>query len=76
MDKDINLEKREKIKKFLFGIMVIFTLWFIFRFEEVEKKLNNEGEEDKYNIIYDSNGFITQIINNGKIYKFERGKLL
>jgi len=74
MTEKINLEKREKIKKYVFGALFLLTLGFFSKFEHIEKKIN--PKEEKYDIKYDEKGFIQEINNNGKLFKFENGRLM
>ena len=72
MNRKINLEKREKLKKYALGAIFLLTLGFFSRFEAIDNKMR----ENKYEVKYDEKGFINEINNNGKIFKYEKGRLL
>jgi len=73
MDK-INIEKREKLKKYILGLFFILSLGFLSKFQHIENKIIQK--EEKYEVKYDSEGFISEINNNGKLFKFKKGELL
>ncbi len=73
MDK-INIEKREKLKKYILGLFFIMSLGFLSKFQHIENKIIQK--EEKYEVKYDSEGFISEINNNGKLFKFKKGELL
>jgi len=75
MEEKINLEKREKIIKYLSITLVIFTFGLFSNFERITEMFKNE-KKPKLNIEYDSNGYIKMINNNGKSFNFDKGRLL
>ena len=74
MNKEINLEKREKIKKVVYGTLFLLSLGFFSKFEYIENKISPKKEN--YDVKYNEKGFIQEINNNGKVFKFENGRLL
>ncbi len=74
MIEEINIKKREKIKKIILGALFLLTLGFFTKFEHIENKISHKKEN--YDVKYDKKGFIQEINNNGKVFKFENGRLL
>jgi len=75
MEEKINLEKREKIIKYISIFFVVCTLGLFTNLERITEMFKNK-EKPNYNIEYDSEGYIKMINNNGKIFKFNKGRLL
>lgn len=77
MGEKINLEKREKLINVSLAIFSIITFGIFAKFDEIKKILSNdEKRENKQEIKYDEQGFITEIKNNGKLFKFQKGVLV
>lgn len=67
----INEKKRNKLKNIILSVFVILSLGFITKLENFKMQ-----KEKPINIEYDDKGYIKRVENNGKVFKFKRGKLL